>query len=66
MKWLYSKLDIAEQRLSKLEDRCEEIIQYMAQSCRTCFKNVKQKIYILRYIFEENKKNQELMRQKLY
>ena len=21
----------------------------MAQSCRTCFKNVKQKIYILRY-----------------
>ena len=57
MKWLYSKLDIAEQRLSESEDRCEEIIQYMAQSPGTCIKNVKQKIYILRCIFEENKKD---------
>lgn len=48
MKWLYSKLDIAEQRPSESEDRCEEIIQYMAQSCGPCFKNMKQKIYILR------------------
>ena len=62
MKWLYSKLDIAEQRLSESEDRCEEIIQYMAQSPGTCIKNVKQKIYILRCIFEENKKDQELIR----